>query len=353
MRRVAFLLMFFAVYSHDQNLSAQIEIDSLNRTVVKSLNKLDTEIDSLGKELVKVNSRYEYQVRLNEQTLNSISTQIDSASFNLTIFGILFGVIAIFLGLYVTYIERKIVKIRVENEAVLSQTISVREEVVQINQKIQDDIYGLFLKIKREETVHILNRLGKVPEDISNLSTDLLSRNLEREDFELLKNAYLQIVDNQDDSYAYSYKLLFFQHFLDLALKDDAIAEDMKGSFVDSIINSFRNDIIKSTENFMKAIIDLDYQKKSDEINEFFEGLSASEHKDNELVYTIMINSLVSRDDQFKFLTLVNDDEGKEHAKLRYGEALLKRYENDVLTKSEENVKEQVAQISKELRNEK
>src|SRR5690606_3282036 len=136
--------------------------------------------------------------------------------------------------------ERKIIKLRNENEELLKQTKETKNEVVEINELIQKDIYGLFLKIKREETIHILNRLVKIPEDISNLSQELLSRELRQEDYSLLKKAYLKVKvkpekENTSDfisfssnyNYKEAYLLLFFQHFLDLSLKDEEINPEL------------------------------------------------------------------------------------------------------------------------------
>lgn len=121
--------------------------------------------------------------KINEKTLDNISKQISADSINLTIFGILYCVSSIGLGIDFAHIERKIGLIREENKSILSESIKFKDEVVLINNQTQKYIYGLFLKIKREETIHILDLLKKIPEDISNFSQQLLSRELEKKQF--------------------------------------------------------------------------------------------------------------------------------------------------------------------------
>ena len=56
--------------------------------------------------------KYECQDKSNEKTITSISSQICAASFNLTTFGIIFAILAILLGVYISNIEKKVVKIK-------------------------------------------------------------------------------------------------------------------------------------------------------------------------------------------------------------------------------------------------
>ena len=197
-----------------------IETDSLFNDNSKNIKILNNKFENL-------NNNYEYQLKIHDQTLNSISSQIDATSFNLSIFAILFGILAIGLGIYVTWVERKIIKIREETKSLLEETKNTKNEVVIINDLIQKDLYGLFIKIKREETLHILKRLQNIPKDICNFSNVLLSRELKKEDYELLRNAFIKL-KSEGDAYEEdeltkcgdSYILLFFQHFLDLATKD-------------------------------------------------------------------------------------------------------------------------------------
>jgi len=317
-------------------------------------------IDQLNKNFLELEKKYEYQVKVNEQTLNSISNQIGATSYNLSIFAFLFGVFAIILGVYVTWVERKIIKLRNENELLLEQTKKTKDEVVAINELIQKDIYGLFMKIKREETTHILNRLVKIPEDISNLSKQLYSRELKQEDYSLLKKAYLKLKSKLKDengadlisdieNYKTSYLLLFFQHFLDLTLKDEEINNDLIKDYSHAIFCAFENDMIKSTEDFAKAIIDLGYQSKEKEINSFFLGIAKSEFKSLNKIYEIIYNSLEIRDDKFKFYEILDNSSEMRIAKINFGKLLISDYGETELTTSEIKVIENIGELENEL----
>lgn len=315
-------------------------------------------IENLSKQFEELHKKYEFQTEFNEQTLNSISNQIGATSYNLSIFAILFGVLAIGLGVYVTWVERKIIRIREENESLLKQTVETKNEVVAINELIQKDIYGLFIKIKQEETNHILKRLIKIPEDISNLTNELLSRELRQEDFPLLKKAYLRLKPKKEKEkgfikvamdYHESYLLLFFQHFLDLSLKDEQINKDLIEFYPHAIQCAFENDIIKSTEDFTKALIDLGYQSKTKEINGFLTGISKSDFKNLSNIYQIIFNGLKNRNDQFKFYELLSNEKDLRISKKNYGNLLIDTYQNSNLTPSEMQAIEEIKQIQIDL----
>jgi hypothetical protein len=346
---ILFLFIPLSLFSQKQDST----LIKLNNRLIQ-IEKNDNEIVGLKKEILELNSKYDYQVKVNEQTLTSISNQIGASSFNLSIFGILFGIVAIGLGIYVTYIERKIVNIRTENEKLLSESLKIKNEVMGINNQIQDDIYGLFKKIKREETTHILQRLLKVPKDISNLGQQLLSRELLQEDFSVLKKAYLKLKTQTQEGYNYNtdYEIIMFQHFLDELVRDEEIGSEFIDSYPHSIYCAFDNDIIKSTEDFIKAIVDIGYQKKGLEINSFIKGLSNSEHKDFNKVYNILFDGLKNRNDQFKFYDNISSEKANRIGKSNFGKLLKKKYSDTELSNSEKLSLEELDEIILELENE-
>ena len=66
-----------------------------------------------------------------------------------------------------------------------------------LNNEIRDDIEKLYLRLRREETVTILKRLVMVSEDLNNLISLLLSKELESSDYTILKIAYHMISWNK------------------------------------------------------------------------------------------------------------------------------------------------------------
>ncbi len=336
MRNILLYLLLIPLFAISKNAKDSIAIKQ---------NQL--KIEELNKNFIELQKKYDYQVQLNELTLNSISNQISASSFNLTIFAFLFGILAIGLGIYITWVERKIIRIREENESLLKQTTQTKNEVVAINELIQKDIYGLFIKIKREETVHILKRLTNIPKDICNVSNELLSRELLKEDFEILKKAYLKLDD--EGKYKQDYKLVFFQHFLDLVVKDKEIGPEIIDYYPVSIRCSFDNDIIKSTEDFMKAIIDLGFKNRELEINSFIKGLSLSQHKNLSKVYEIIFDSLNKRDNQFMFYSLIKNKKDSRFGKVNFGKLLINKYSETELSESEKMIIDDVKLIQSEL----
>ncbi|MEO9511817.1 MAG: hypothetical protein ABJN84_16940 [Flavobacteriaceae bacterium] len=352
MKKLIIILLFpLALFSQKKNDSI---INSINAKVLE-LDLKSKELEEIKREITLIKSQYDYQEKTNEKTLDSISNQIGAASYNLTIFGILFGIAALGLGLYVTYIERKIVNLRVENEKLLGKSIRVKDEVVSINEKIQNDIYGLFLKIKREETVSFLNRLCEVPSDITNVATELFSRELLKEDFSVLKKAHLSLLEEVNithetlERYSMSYYLLFFQHFLDLTIRDEILASGMIDRFATACRSANSKDIVRSTEDFMKAIIDLGFQKHQKEINGFIEGVSDSDHKNFIKIYEIVFDSLGNRDDQFKLYSLIENKDENRPAKVNYGDLLVTKYSESELSESEKTILEDVEKNRIEL----
>lgn len=121
---------------------------SQNDSILIKENQL--KIEEISKNFNELQEKYDYQIKLNEQTLNSISNQIGATSFNMSVFAFLFSLLAIGVGIYITWVERKIIGLRNENQSLLEETQKTKNEVVEINELIHKDIYGLFLKIKRE-----------------------------------------------------------------------------------------------------------------------------------------------------------------------------------------------------------
>lgn len=354
MRLILLILLFSPITLIAQQKHAK-PYEQINANIKQSKEYYAT-IDSLQKEIISLKQKYENESSLTEKSFNSISTQISAASYNLTVFGILFAIAAIILGIYVTYVEKKIIRIREDNKQLLSESEKIKDEVFATNELIQKDINGLFLKIKREETINILNRLSKVPRDISNVIHDLVSRELEREDYEILKKAYLKLKENPSISQGLmrvncedNYKLLFFQHFLDISIKDNTIGPDLVSFYPEGIICAFENDILKSSKDFIKAIVDLGYNTRVDEISSFFKGISRSSHADLKQVYLIIQKTLNERDDKFKFFNLIPDTKDCLIGKKNYGEILIEEYNDKNPTASENIAFKRTHEIANEL----
>jgi hypothetical protein len=310
-------------------------------------------LDSLNREFHFLKRNSEFSIDVNEKTLNSISNQIGFASYSLTIFGILFGIAVIGLGIYVTYVERKVVKLNIEGMEQLAQSEKIKNEVSHLNDLIQKDIFGLYEKIKYEETNHILKRLVKVPKDIGNLSETLLSRELNHSEFPILKEAYLKLraeVGGETAgflgmSYIDKYHLLFFQHFLGLAIKDDEIGPNMTNFYELGIGCAFENDILKSTEDFIKSIVDVGFQNKSQDISNYFLSIAKSPFVDLTKLYEILFNGIINRDNHFNLFNQIPDTEECEKIKVQYGNLLIKSYSSTEISPSEQAIFDNISEL--------
>jgi len=346
------------LYSKD---SISLKNEKQRNDIIQNKNS----INELSNKFQNIKDDFENQEKLNIKIFDGINSQISATSYNLTVFGILFAIAALGLGAYVTYIERKVVRIKEENQELLVEAKSIKKEILDVNENIQKDIYSLFLKIKRQETVHILDRLIKIPEDISNLSQSLLSRELEKEDYLVLKEAYLKLKnktlkieedENQEEDifdlaldYKASYKLLFFQHFLDLSIKDDLISNDLIDYYDSAVGSAFENDILKSTKDFMTSIMEVGFKTKTKEINAYMKALSLSNFQCSDDLYELIMSSLKTRENQFTFLELLKDEKELRIGKFKIGQILIVKYSSLELSESEIRIINYTKEIGLEL----
>lgn len=235
--------------------------------------------ENLEKKLADLERTIDRHTTQTDRTFELISKQIEAASLSMTILGIIVGAVSLLLGIYITVIERKIVKINSLNKDLLSKNQKIKQDVEDINTLIQKDIYGLFLKIKREETIHILDRLRLVPEDITNVINQLVSRNLEEEDYTKIKMAYQKLSENGGEEYVDNYHLVFFQHFFGKVLRDEEIRHRFIAFIPNGIDCSFENDILNSTKDMIVSMVDGGLQNYKREIEKYFEGLLQSHFK--------------------------------------------------------------------------
>ena len=317
-------------------LCSQTSQDTIWKARISRIENRLTDIDKQNTvpEIQNLKERLNFQQKLNELTINSISNQLNAASYSLSLFGILFAIAAIGLGFYITYIERKIVKIGEENKELLAKNQKIKDDVEAVNKLIQSDIYNLFLKIKREESVQILDRLVKVPKDIANVCNTLLSRELQADDFTKLKQAYLNLAEI-DSRYKGQYKILFFQHFIAQTLKDDLLRKDISEFIPMGIQAAFENDILKSTSDFATVLVDKGTQEFKPEINFFFRGLTNSSFKDYDAVYKLLFDNLKSRKNRFDTFNAVESVKEKRLAKIAFGNLIHNAYSTDDPTESE------------------
>ncbi|MCA6414159.1 MAG: hypothetical protein IM589_00480, partial [Cytophagales bacterium] len=141
--------------------------------------------------------------------------------------------------------------------------------------------------------------------------------------------------DNVDDDYKDYYKVIFFQHFLNLTLKDEILRKEMLGFIPRGIEAAFENDMIKSTQDFTATLVNYGLAGYTNEINQFFNGLSRSEYKNFEEVYKVLFESLKSKKNRFDLWDIISASPGNGIANINYGILLKEKYQHETLTESE------------------
>jgi uncharacterized protein YoxC len=289
------LILFFSLMCLDA-FSQIIEVDSTITIVTSEHQKLRAEIKELKEEITR---HYEELDRI-----------IAFSGYAIAGLGLSMVFVGIGLALWVSNIWKKIEAAKSEQDKFTKQAEESREKTEKIFYQIQHNARKLYEDIKREETVNTLERLIEVPEDISNIGHILLSRNLELADFNLLKNAFRKA---QSTSYYIPteemdiYRNLFFQHFSYKSLLDREINEDLIPNLHRVLKNSFPNEIINSTDQFVSAILDKGIKKSSEEINALVQGVGDI-HNINPEIFLTIVRSLKSKENFATFYKLIKDD---------------------------------------------
>ena len=318
---IPFLLLSTILYS-------QAKTDTVSIMKVNSIENTKTEIENLKHKL-------DFQQMLDEKTVESISNQLNAASYNLTLFGILITILGVILGVYVTIVENKVIKIREENKEMLAESQKIREEVRELKDIIKSDIHKLFVKIKREEIDYILNRLIKVPDEIQKVGYSLLSSELQPENFSKLRQAYLNS-DTSNPNDTYHWEKLFIRHFITQTLNDERLRADFSVYITHIFSSALDNEIDRFTYDFTTVLVDNGILKYKEEVNHFFLGLTSSKYKRCNEITKLLFDNLKTRKNRFDTFNVIDSAEEKRKAKISFGNLLHNEYFSDHHSASEE-----------------
>lgn len=231
--------------------------------MIKILFAINLPIDTL-RYLQNINENVDAVKRIVDVSNATIANEISAINTMLVAFTIVFGIVGVFLGVYISWLQRKVSKMSDNIEKKEQTIIALAKTIEETDQKIQSDISGLYAKLRKEETMTLLKRLEMEPQDIANVLDLLLARPLENDGFPILKNAFLKLIkieadantdeDIFDSTYKEPFLLLFFQHYLCLSIKDDDLREEIVKGFEHCMACAFKSDIIKSTEDLCKSL---------------------------------------------------------------------------------------------------
>lgn len=187
---------------------SMVELETQSREQALQIRHLENQAQDL-----KDNYKLLYEGAKDQN--DKLSNQISIANYSLGLATLFLTVVGIFLAWYINKLIEKVDRAKLEVDTV--------------KKAIDDNASELFKKLKREETMGLLERLREVPEDVSNIGPLLFSRDLLESDFTYLKDSYLKIKHglHKDRDAESTYISLLMQHFPYLAFKDEILNADM------------------------------------------------------------------------------------------------------------------------------
>ena len=215
--------------------------------------------------LQNINDNVDAVLHIVDVSNSTIANEISAINTMLVAFTIVFGVVGVLLGVYISWLQRKVSKMSDNIAEKEQKIINLANTVEETDRKIHTDIGGLYEDLRKEETMTLLRRLEEEPLDISNLSSLLMTRTLSGEGFVILKKAYIKLkslgpeIDNDrflEPSFRQQYIVIFFQHYLRESVLDEDMRPDIVKECKYSMNCAFKRDIIKSTEDFCMALSD-------------------------------------------------------------------------------------------------
>ena len=194
---------------------------------------------------------------------STIANEISSVNMMLVAFTIVFALVGVFLGIYITWLKNIISKMNNNIKEKETKIIGLANIVEETDKKIHSDISSLYAELRNEESMTLLRRLEEETQENSNLSDLLLARPLSDKGFPILKQAFIKLKSLGSDiekdnfikpSYSRQYTIMFFQHYLRESILDDDLRPEIIKDFGFSMECAFKRDIIKSTEDFCHAL---------------------------------------------------------------------------------------------------
>ena len=120
--------------------------------------------------LQNINDNVDAVLRIVDVSNSTIANEISAINTMLVAFTIVFGVVGVLLGVYISWLQKKVSKMSDNIAEKEQKIISLANTVEETDRKIHTDIAGLYEDLRKEETMTLLRRLEEEPIDISNLS---------------------------------------------------------------------------------------------------------------------------------------------------------------------------------------
>lgn len=237
-----------------------------------------------------------------------IANEIAASDRTMSVTGIILGIIAIVVGVYITWCTKKMQNLKMSVEQKEQDVIRLKKVVDETNHQIQNDIEGLYDRLKMEETKSILNRLNNVPDDIVNVASILAIRKLDKKDYELLRRAFVKL--GPESEFRVCYLLEFFQHFAGIAIVDPILRNGLIANFDILVEKSFENDILKSTTEMMAELCKMEDGIKMQVLLSYYKAIKNSKYKDFKTLYLKMMD--VVSNEQWQSIVYDSTEESDE-----------------------------------------
>ena len=168
-------------------------------------DSLQSKVDSLQAKLDALKAKSDLMYSVVESSNSGVANQLSTITIWLEIIAIVITVGGVFISFYVSKKRREIERMAktVDEKKVLveglASTVDGKKQEVELlakttedlDKKIHNDIAGLYNDLRKEETKTFFQRIAKEPLDIDNLAQLLLAREVDPENFTLLKQAYI------------------------------------------------------------------------------------------------------------------------------------------------------------------
>lgn len=310
MKKLLSLILICLTCSSLHAQTLRVRVDSLSASINRSdvkIESVEKSIDGLTRQVENLSYLVEAQKEIISQEQSAIENSMGAVNTLLAVFSLIITVGGIFLGWFINRKEKNVQALlkqvetkKEEVEKLEESTSKTKDEIVKLNDNINNDIEGLYDRLKEAETISLFKRLVNVPLDIANVSTLLLARDIDVSNFKYLLAAYrkLKIMNVNIERHEYLYILLFYQHFCGQAIAHSLVKDVLIRSFPKCFYYAYQRDIEYSTKSLVICLNeDKSIENKIDILYAYIKALSESEHKEYCLPYEIVANNYNNEDD--------------------------------------------------------
>ena len=259
MRRICFFLIFAVIF---ESLSySAIPIHSEIKEIRNEIQKLHEKEIIVDVRDSVIESTVKQMKDMQDLSNSSVSKSLDASNRMIGIFAIIVAIGVTFLGCYINWIQRRV-------KSLLTKVEDKENSVRSISNDLQSDFDSVYKRVRRADTISLLERLIVVPQDISNVGEALMARELIIDDYEQLKQAYYSLLSYGDKEFVinsaglkagHAYGILFIQNFLVSSLFDpDPQIRDLVSSIIYSWAerSAFPNDMEKVAKELAPLLKD-------------------------------------------------------------------------------------------------